>query len=86
MWSRVRNFRGRYGSCRLVHHHRVEGVTNTAEWVRLGEAFGNPSTEAIASCGVPRALSTIWDTKSKLKTERAAASQELSAKDRNGDK
>ena len=61
-------------------------MTNTAEWVRLGEAFGNPSTEAIASCGIPRALSTIWDTKSKLKTGGAATSQELSVKYVKGDK
>ena len=40
--SRVRNFRGRYGSWRLVYHHRVGVVTIYAAWVGIGVDFGNP--------------------------------------------
>ena len=84
--SRVRNFRGIYGSWRLVHHHRVEVVTTAAVWVGIGASFGNPSMEAVLSCGVPRTLNTIWDTTSKLKTIGEAASQEIYVKDRKRDK
>ena len=41
--SRVRNFRGKHGSWRILYHHRMGGVATTTEWVRLGVAFGNPS-------------------------------------------
>ena len=75
-----KKFRGIHGSCLLVHHHRVGGVTTSAAWVGLGAAFGNPSREAILSCGVPRTLNTIWYTTSKLKTIWEVASQELSVK------
>ena len=84
--SRVRNFRGRHGYWRLVHQHRVEGVTTVATWVGIGASFGNPSMEAILSYGVPRTLKTVWDTTSKLKTRGEAASQEISVKDKNRDK
>ena len=73
--SRVRNFRGRHGSWRLVHHHMMGGVTTAAAWVGLGVDFGKPSMEAILSCVLPRILNTIWDTMSRLKTGRAATSQ-----------
>ena len=47
---RVRNFKGRHGYWRLVHHHRVGVVTIAAAWVGLGAAFGNLYMEAILSC------------------------------------
>ena len=77
----VRSSRVIHGSWRLVHHHSVGGVTTAIEWVGIGASLGNLSMEYILSCGVPRNLSTIWDTISKLKTGRAATSHELSAKD-----
>ena len=83
VWYIVINFRGRHGSWRLVHYHRVVGVTTTAEWVGLGSAFGNPSMEAILSCKVTSTLNSIWQTMSKLKKVGAAASWELSTKDGN---
>ena len=78
---RVIKFRGRHGSWRLVHHHRVGGVTTAAAWAEIGAAFGNPSMEAILSCGFPGTLNTIWDKTSKLNTRGEAASQKLSMKD-----
>ena len=66
--SRVRNFRVRYGSWRLVHHYRVGGATTNAAWVVIWAAFGNPSMEDILRCRVPSILNTILDTKSKMKT------------------
>ena len=78
---RVRNFRGRNGSWKLVHHHRVGRVNTVAAWVGLGDAFGNPYIEAILSCGFMRTLNKIWDTKSQLKTRQESTSKELSVKD-----
>ena len=78
---RIRNFRGIHGSWWLIHHHRVGRVTNDAAWVRIGSAFGNPSMEAILSCGVLRTLKTIWDITSKLKKIGESDSQEISVKD-----
>ena len=56
MGYRVRKIRGRHGSWRLVHHHRVGAVDIAAVWLGLGEALGNPSMEDILSCVVPRTL------------------------------
>ena len=83
---RIRNFRGIHGSWRLGHHKRVEGVTTSAAWLGLRAAFGDPSMEAVLSCGVPRTLNKVWDTTSKINTRREAAYQELYMKDRNRDK
>ena len=47
--SIFRNFRGRHGSWRLVHHHRVGKVTTTEVWVWLGVSFRNLSMETILS-------------------------------------
>ena len=52
--SRIRNFSGRHGSWRLVHHHRVGVATTSSEWAGIGAAFGNPYLEAILSYGVQR--------------------------------
>ena len=84
--SRVRKFRGRHGSCQLVHHHRVGRETTPSVWVGLGSAFGNPSMEAILSCGVPATLNKIWDKTSKLKTRGEVSSEEISVKDGKRDK
>ena len=46
----------------------------------IGAAFGDLSTKAILSCGVPRKLNTILDTTSKLNTRGGGSSQELSVK------
>ena len=86
MESRVIIFRGRHGSWRLAHHHRVEGVNTAAAWVGLGDAFGNPSMESILSCGVTRKLNTIWEKTSRLNKRGEAASQELFVKDGKRDK
>ena len=60
--SRVREFRVRYLSLRLVSHHRVGGVTNAEAWVGLGVEFWNPPMEAILRCRVKITLNTIWDS------------------------
>ena len=83
--SIVINFRGRHGSCRLVHHQRLERVTPAAPQVGLGEAFGYLSMEAIPSCGVPITLKTTWDTMSKIKKREVVASNEVSVKYRKRD-
>ena len=82
--SRVIYFGGRHESWRLVHHHRVGGVTTSAAWAWIGAAFGNLSMDTILSCGVPSMLNIIWETTYKLKTVGAASSQELSVKDGKG--
>ena len=64
--SRVRNFRGRHGSWKLVHHHRVGTVATAAAWVGLWAAFGKPSMEVILRCRFPRTLNIIWYTRYKL--------------------
>ena len=83
---RVRNFRGIPGSWKIVHYHRVGGVTTAAVWVELGTAFGDPSMEAILSYGVPRTLYTIWYTTYKLKTVESSVSQKISVEVRKRDK
>ena len=79
-----RKYRRRHNSLRLVHHHRVVGVTSTVYWVGIGEEFGNPYMEAILICRVTITLNTIWYRTSSLKTRGKAASQEISAKDGKG--
>ena len=37
----VINLSGIHGSLKLVHNHRMGGVTISAAWVGLGMAFGN---------------------------------------------
>ena len=47
---RIRDFRGRHGSWRILHHHRVGGVTTSAAYVELWVHFGTLSMEAILVC------------------------------------
>ena len=68
--SMVRDLRGRHGSWKLLHRHRV-GVV----WVVLGLEFGNPSMDSILRCGVPITLNTIWYSAAKIKTGEVSASQ-----------
>ena len=84
--SRVIKSRVIYRSWLLVHHHIVGGATNAAAWVGLDEAFGEPSMEAILSCGVPRMPNTIWDTTYKLNKGGSCSYWELYTKDLNRDK
>ena len=84
--SIVINFRVINGYWRIVHHHRVGGVTTAAAWVGLGDSFGNLPMETMLSCGVLRTLKIIWDTTSKIKTRGEVASQELSTKNGNREK
>ena len=72
--SIVINFRVINGYWRIVHHHRVGGVTTAAAWVGLGDSFGNLPMETMLSCRVLRMLKIIWDTTSKIKTRGEDAS------------
>ena len=56
---RVRYFRVRHRSWRLVQNHRRGGVNTAVAWVGLGVKFGNPYMEAILSCRVPKTLKKI---------------------------
>ena len=80
--SRFIKFRRRHVSWKIVHDRRVVGVTTAAAWVGIWIDFGKLSMGSILSCGVPRALKCFWYTTYKLETAGAAASQELSVKDR----
>ena len=71
---------------KVVHHHRVEGVTTASSWVGLGTDFGNPYIEAILSCVFTRTLNKIWDPVGKLNTKGVAAFHKLSTKEIIGDK
>ena len=84
--SRVINFRVIHGFWKLVYHHRLGGVTTNSACVGIGEAFGNPSMEAIMSCKFPRTLTTTWYKTSKLKIEGSPAFQEIYVKDGKRDK
>ena len=57
--SRVRKFRGRQDSWKLVHNHRMGVVTTSAVWVGTGVAFENLSMEVMLRCRVKRTLNKI---------------------------
>ena len=67
--SRIRNFRGRHKFWKLVHHHRVRGITTASSWVGLGVGFGNPSMGDMLSCRVPITLKKIGIHRLNLRQE-----------------